>query len=119
MVAVVCDQLFSSASKYQEEAADGGNKVGTAPIPEPTRPATSRPVTSGPISKNANACIVGIHAVAPKVTIVLSVQPGTADPSVGDRHVPIGDQCSGSIPRLPVSELLFFHSDRRSRAVAH
>jgi hypothetical protein len=26
MVAVVCDRLFSSASKYQEEAADGGNK---------------------------------------------------------------------------------------------
>ena len=43
----------------------------TAPIPEPTRPATSRPVTSGPIStKNASACTVGIHAVAPNVTRV-------------------------------------------------
>ncbi len=46
----------------------------TAPIPEPTRPATSRPATSGPISrKNANAWTVGIHAVAPNVTNVLRV----------------------------------------------
>jgi len=54
----------------------------TAPIPDPTRPATNKPVTSGPIStKKASACTVGIHAVAPKVTSVLRVCSVNTAPS--------------------------------------
>jgi len=46
----------------------------TAPIPEPTRPASSSPATNGPIStKKDTACTAGIIAVAPNITRVLLV----------------------------------------------
>ena len=46
----------------------------TAPIPEPTRPASSNPATRGPIStKKPTDWTAGIIAVAPNITRVLLV----------------------------------------------